>query len=501
MLHWRNRTSGVCCRGAAALTATLALGAWAGIATASEFELSILIQDGDALPGGLGTVSNVNDITVNDNGDWLVDVSLTGGSTNRALVLNGDVWLAHGDPIDPDDTVSSVANQLKALNSQGDVTFRPTLDQNGSGVFLNFTPLVLLNDIIDSDKFAPDSNYAGFFRSRVTDDGDVLALVTISDSDLGSRRTFVWLTTDERTGEVTEDVFLTRFDDAPGTEAGVEINNINSNPSTFNINADGDVLFSSTLLGTPTETNGALYYNDTLVVRKGDASPIAGSEYSNIGSTATRVDLNNTGDYIWLSQLTNQPTNTNQGIFRNNIFTDGPDEVVIQRGDPAPGIPGATIDLFGTGVQPQVTDDGDVLWYARLDGDADVNQALYRNDQVILRKGETTVDGNLITTVCGTTASSNGIAQTLDASNNGQFAIVRVRFENGNRAALLIDFTDAKECPLGDLNCDGVVDVFDLLILLNNWGTCPAAGECPGDLNENGVVDVFDLLILLDNWG
>ncbi|TVQ56682.1 MAG: hypothetical protein EA377_01880 [Phycisphaerales bacterium] len=501
MFNWSKRTSsGFGCR-AAVLSAAVGFGALTGFATASDFEVSILIQDGDTLPGGLGTVSNVNDISVNDNGDWIVDVSLTGGSTNRALILNGDVWLAHGDPIAPDDSVSSVANQLKALNSQGDVTFRPTLDQNGSGVYLNFTPLVLLNDITDSDKFAPDSNYAGFFRSRVTDDGDVLALVTISDSVLGSRRTFVWLTLDERTGEVTEDVFLTRFDGAPGTETGVEINNINSGPSTFNINAGGDVLFSTTLLDTPTDTNGALYYNDTLVARKGDESPIAGSEYSNIGSTATRVDLNNTGDYIWLSQLTNQPTGTNQGIFRNNIFTDGPDEVVIQRGDPAPGIPGANVDLFGTGVQPQVTDNGDVLFYARLDGDADFNQVLYRNDQVILRKGETTVDGNLITTVCGTTASSNGITQTLDASNNGDFAIVRVRFENGNRAALLIDFTDVTECPLGDLNCDGVVNVFDLLILLENWGTCPPAGECIGDLNDDGVVNVFDLLILLENWG
>ncbi len=501
MLNRSKRPSSGFCRCALVLSATLGLGALTGPATASDFEVSILIQDGDTLPDGLGTVSNVNDISVNDNGDWIVDVSLTGGSTNRALILNGDVWLAHGDPIDPNDTVSSVANQLKALNNQGDVTFRPTLDQNGSGVYLNFTPLVLLNDIIDSDKFAPNSNYAGFFRSRVTDDGDVLALVTISDSVLGSRRTFVWLTIDERTGEVTEDVFLTRFDDAPGTEPGVEINNINSNPSTFNINADGDVLFSTTLSGTPTETNGGLYYNDTLVVRKGDASPIAGSDYSNIGSSATRVDLNNFGDYIWLSQLTNQPTDTNQGIFRNNIFTDGPDEVIIQRGDPAPGIPGTNVTLFGTGVQPRITDNGDVLFYARLDGDADLNQALYRNDQVILRKGETTIDGNLITTVCGTTASSNGIAQTLDASNNGDFAIVRVRFENGNRAALLIDFTDDPKCPLGDLNCDGVVNVFDLLILLENWGTCPPAGECVGDLNDDGVVNVFDLLILLENWG
>ncbi len=60
-------------------------------------------------------------------------------------------------------------------------------------------------------------------------------------------------------------------------------------------------------------------------------------------------------------------------------------------------------------------------------------------------------------------------------------------------------------CPaacefIGDLNCDGTVDVFDLLILLDAWGPCPAAEECETDLDGDGVVDVFDLLILLEEW-
>jgi hypothetical protein len=63
-------------------------------------------------------------------------------------------------------------------------------------------------------------------------------------------------------------------------------------------------------------------------------------------------------------------------------------------------------------------------------------------------------------------------------------------------------------CALADLNCDGSVDVFDLLILLGAWGPCPPAepgadgscGECAADLNGDCAVDVFDLLILLSNW-
>jgi hypothetical protein len=57
------------------------------------------------------------------------------------------------------------------------------------------------------------------------------------------------------------------------------------------------------------------------------------------------------------------------------------------------------------------------------------------------------------------------------------------------------------ECPPADLNCDGVVDVSDLLMLFSAWGPCPRSGDCPADLNGDGSVDVSDLLILLANWG
>jgi predicted outer membrane repeat protein len=58
-------------------------------------------------------------------------------------------------------------------------------------------------------------------------------------------------------------------------------------------------------------------------------------------------------------------------------------------------------------------------------------------------------------------------------------------------------------CAPADLNCDGAVDVFDLLILLGAWGPCPDCPKspCQADLNDDCAVDVFDLLILLGEWG
>jgi hypothetical protein len=57
-------------------------------------------------------------------------------------------------------------------------------------------------------------------------------------------------------------------------------------------------------------------------------------------------------------------------------------------------------------------------------------------------------------------------------------------------------------CATADLNCDGVVNVSDLLILLSHWGPCiPKEGSCEADLNGDGTVNVSDLLLLLAQWG
>lgn len=52
---------------------------------------------------------------------------------------------------------------------------------------------------------------------------------------------------------------------------------------------------------------------------------------------------------------------------------------------------------------------------------------------------------------------------------------------------------------LGDLNCDQHVDASDIEILLSSWGVC--VDSCPSDFDGTGIVNGFDLAILLGNWG
>jgi len=51
-----------------------------------------------------------------------------------------------------------------------------------------------------------------------------------------------------------------------------------------------------------------------------------------------------------------------------------------------------------------------------------------------------------------------------------------------------------------DVTGNGIINTFDLLILLAGWGACPMQGTCRADLNGDALVNVTDLLILLANW-
>jgi hypothetical protein len=54
----------------------------------------------------------------------------------------------------------------------------------------------------------------------------------------------------------------------------------------------------------------------------------------------------------------------------------------------------------------------------------------------------------------------------------------------------------------GDLNSDNLVNIFDLSILLSNYGKTKAQATNPAcDLNNDSQINIFDLSILLSNYG
>jgi trimeric autotransporter adhesin len=90
-----------------------------------------------------------------------------------------------------------------------------------------------------------------------------------------------------------------------------------------------------------------------------------------------------------------------------------------------------------------------------------------------------------------------------DGSGPALYVAGEFSMAGGNPASRIAAWRHAEPAGPADLNCDGVVNVADLLILFDNWGECAdcTPGSCIGDLNSDCAVDVGDLLVLFDYWG
>lgn len=113
---------------------------------------------------------------------------------------------------------------------------------------------------------------------------------------------------------------------------------------------------------------------------------------------------------------------------------------------------------------------------------------------------------NFDTTIVSATADDgayNWNVPDVYAPNSAQIRIV-ARDGQGNTgiddsdASFTIDGTPPASCPANLDAGDNVVDVFDMFILLGNWGTNGNGADLADDTN---IVDVFDLFVLLGAWG
>ncbi|ETR64860.1 MAG: hypothetical protein OMM_15236, partial [Candidatus Magnetoglobus multicellularis str. Araruama] len=58
-------------------------------------------------------------------------------------------------------------------------------------------------------------------------------------------------------------------------------------------------------------------------------------------------------------------------------------------------------------------------------------------------------------------------------------------------------------CYKFDFNCDNIVDVFDIVLLINEFDkTCADSDfDARFDLNSDCIIDVFDIVLLINNFG
>lgn len=452
--------------------------------------LSVLMTQNDEVEPGV-LVTLIESLDINNSGDTIVEVGTNAATDFNRLVLvsNSIVYRKGFGFSQPAGGVISSFDSIR-INGNGDTgwnLFFSGLPSNAdSGVFFNDVLLIQEGNLSQPGSgLAVPTPYIGFFETRMNDNNEIFLVGTVDDPEIPTSvdRVLAWLDYDALSQSYVETVLWKEGDVLPGqTESATDFGMGTENAA---INNRRQAFFSVSLTG-PTATNAALYRDDVLIRQKGDESPIPGRTYTNIG-TSTRVDMNHCGDWVFVGNLS--------GDTSDNIVIVKNDQIIAQRGMQAPGTePGTTINNFNS-APVRIDDRGNVFWYANLTGPTATNQALYRNDQLLIRKG-VEYDGITLSSLAGSTATG-GITKGFSISPDGRYLLFRGLFEGGQRGLFLLTFNECIAVP--DLNGDCVVDGSDLGILLGAWGTC-LGGSCGADLDCDGLIGGSDLGVLLGAW-
>lgn len=81
----------------------------------------------------------------------------------------------------------------------------------------------------------------------------------------------------------------------------------------------------------------------------------------------------------------------------------------------------------------------------------------------------------------------------VDISGQG-LVVLATQNSAGQYLAYLLE---PRESTLGDTNCDGLVNIDDLVVVITSWGPCE---NCPADFNTDKIVNITDLATVIQNW-
>lgn len=178
-----------------------------------------------------------------------------------------------------------------------------------------------------------------------------------------------------------------------------------------------------------------------------------------------------------------------------NIHRDVVGDCVIEAPGQQYGIPHAAIwrdgqasflpELTGT-TESRATDINDTQWI--VGSCTPIATTLWQGDQIWR------INDLLETSL------SLSIVGPLAINNAGQIAgEATVYLPNNITNELPVRLTPLPP-QAGDVNCDRITNIDDLVGVITQWGPCSPRANCPADLNEDSSVNMDDLMIVILNW-
>ena len=412
----------------------LSTGAGLGLAavlsgTAHAQSITTLVLEGDAI-AGVGNVTTIGNIDVNNNGDWVVEVDTDNPLTDddNAIIANGvmvyqenqSLAMPVGTFLDSFDSMSLNEAGVFSSNWFMDGTAGSSDD---SGLFFDGVILIQESDVSTAAGFSLGTTYKGYFETYNSDNDIFAALCSVDDPAIASTTDrALMLIAHDGAGNLVSETVVVKEGDEPFT--GRFVTEIQTGQHDLDYSQNGHLAYILDLDGDTTD-DAAIFVDGTLIAREGSPSGIAGLNWAS-GLSSAVLDVNNHGQLMFHGDLDTGGTADDRVI----VF-DG--AVIAREGDGHPDIPvGTVFTSFGSGPM-YCSDNGDTVFYGDWDdADTDIDTGLFINNELVVQEGVTTIGGLVVDTL-------RGVSDGFRMSDDGRYVIFEAQLVGGIEGAFLID--------------------------------------------------------------
>jgi hypothetical protein len=301
----------------------------------------------------------------------------------------------------------------------------------------------------------------------------------------------------------TADIFL--YDRQTGTttmesvsSGGVQGNSTSAYPT---ISADGRYVsflsYASNLVANDTNGIFDMFVHDRQTGQTRLISVASDGTQTNDGGTGDRSTISGNGRFVvfrsMATTLVTGDTNGKADIFVHDLQTSLTTRVSVTS---------AGVQSNGDSAAPWISNDGRYVVFDSFG----TNMGGNGNPQVHLHDRQTAQ--TTVISVSNSNVQGNSDCVFPQISGNGRFVAFHFWGNNlvandTNNVVDIIVRDRGVQCIAADTNCDGVVNIDDLVNVITHWGPCPGAcpPACAGDINGNCVVDIDDLVAVITSWG
>jgi len=375
---------------------------------------------------GVGTVTGIVKMSINDAGDWLVLVDTNGpGASDFVLLRNGIPTLQEGDSLSSPEGATVSSMDLPSVNDAGnigwylDIAGVPTA--GNSGGYYNSKIVVQEGTVSTAPEFTLGTPWMILFNVRLNNNNLMLVHGTVDDPLIATAgdQALVLIVLDEEGNKISENVHMKEGDVIDSSLEPVQL--FGTQTHSLALNTRGDILtFVDTTASS--SSDGHIFLNFQNLAREGTESPIEGRNWSSLASP--ELDINDYGDYVYTGTIAGD-SHSNTVIIKNG-------EKYRQEGDVIPSMDPRTIHGFFS-APVFITNAGGVYWYCQTDeNDATKDCGIFLNGDMLVQEGISSVDGTYV-------RSLESLTESYTVPPDGRYLVFDADLDDGRSGAFLMD--------------------------------------------------------------